>query len=113
MQWLWSLCSQAGFLAEADANGPPNPDTIEARRGERLAILTFRAEGRTWTFVRRSRGEERMDAAAARILRAMAILAWMPDFRAEELEPERFDYGPDPYAVYRAIRDKRGVEKVK
>ena len=33
--------------------------------------------------------------------------------RAEELAPERYDYGPDPYEFYRAIRDKRGVEKVK
>jgi hypothetical protein len=113
VQWLWSTCSQAGFLQEADANGPPNPDLLEARRGERLAVLTFRAEGRTWTFVRRARGEEPLDPAAARLLRSLAILAWMPDFRAEELAPERYDYGPDPYELYRAIREKRGVETVK
>ena len=28
------------------------------------------------------------------------------DLRAEQLRPERYDYGPDPYAAYRAIRDR-------
>lgn len=113
VQWLWASCGRTGFLREEDANGPPNPDLLRARRGERLVVLTFRADGRTWTFVRRSSGTEQMDPAAARLVRALAMLAWMPDLRAEELAPERFDYGPDPYALYRAIRDRRGVEKVK
>lgn len=113
VQWLWAACGRTGFLREEEANGPPNPDLLQVRRGERLVVLTFRADGRTWTFVRRSAGEEPMDPAAARLIRSLAMFAWMPDLRPEELAPERFDYGPDPYALYRAIRDRRGVEKVK
>jgi hypothetical protein len=54
-----------------------------------------------------------MDPAAARIVRALAILSWIPDYRPEDVAPERYDFGPDPYAVYREIRDRRGVSKVR
>lgn len=113
MQFLWSLCTQTGFAQERDANGPPNPDMLVARRGERLVILTLRADGRTWTYVRRAPGVDPMDPAAARIVRALAILSWIPDYRPEDVAPERYDFGPDPYAVYREIRDRRGVSKVR
>jgi len=113
MQFLWSLCTQTGFAEERDANGPPNPDLLAARRGERLVILTLRADGRTWSYVRRAPGTEPMDPAAARLVRALAILSWVPDYRPEDVAPERYDFGPDPYAVYREIRERRGVSKVR
>lgn len=104
VQFLWSLCSQFGFTDERNANGPPNPDMLQVPRGERLAVMTFRARGRTWTFVRRATDAQPFDAAAVRIIRTIAILSWLPDYRAEDIAPERYDFGPDPYAVYRAIR---------
>jgi len=106
MQYLWALCGDLGFGDEARANGPANPDTLRPAVGERLAILTIRAGGRTWSYVRRAIGEEPMDAAMARMVRTLAILAWLPDLRPEEVLPERYDFGPDPYAVYREIRER-------
>ena len=82
-------------------------------RGERVALITLRAEGRTWTWVRRAVGEESLDAAAVRVIRTLGVLSWVPDWRADDLLPERYDYGPDPYASYRAIREREGVQKVR
>ena len=104
VQFLWGLCAQYGFTDERSANGPPNPDMLRVPRGERLAIMTLRASGQTWTFVRRATDAQPFDAAAVRIIRTLAILSWLPDYRAEDIAPERYDFGPDPYAVYRAIR---------
>jgi hypothetical protein len=104
MQYLYALCGDLGFGDESRANGPANPDTLRPAVTERLAILTIRAGGRTWSYVRRALGEEPMDAAMARMVRTLAILAWLPDLRPDEVLPERYDFGPDPYAVYREIR---------
>lgn len=113
VQYLWGVCAQLGFTDADRANGPPNPDLVRAVRGERVALLTLRADGRTWTWVRRAVGDEELDAAAVRVIRALAVLSWLPDWRADDLLPERYDYGPDPYAAYRQIRDRQGVEKVR
>ena len=104
VQFVWALCDQLGFTDERNANGPPNPDMLQVPRGERLAVMTLRASGRTWTFVRRATDAQPFDAAAVRIVRTLAILSWLPDYRPEDIAPERYDFGPDPYAVYRAIR---------
>ena len=111
--FLWAMCSQLGFTDADRANGPANPDLLRAVRGERVALVTLRAEGRTWTWVRRAVGDETLDAAAVRVVRALAVMSWIPDWRADDLLPERYDYGPDPYAAYREIRAREGVQKVR
>lgn len=106
VEYVWSALRQAGFSDPSNANGPPNPDMLVVGRGERMAIVTLRAHGRVWTFVRRAVGSEPMDPAVARIVRTLAAMAWIPDLRPADLVPERYDYGPDPYAVYREIRER-------
>lgn len=107
LAYVWSVLRQTGFAREADANGPPNPDLLRVNPKERLAIITVRAEGHTWSFVRRTTGDQALDPAAARVIRTLAALAWIPDRRPSDLLPERYDYGPDPYAVYREIRERQ------
>lgn len=104
MAAVWATCRDLGFADTSLANGPANPDMLRVERGERVTILAFAAQGRRWCFVRRSLGDQPTDAAAARLVRLLAALAWMPDLTPEDIAPERYDYGPDPYAVYRAIR---------
>ncbi len=104
--FVWSAFQQTGFANPADANGPPNPDLLQVSAGERLVIITLRAHGKAWSYVRRSIGSEPIDPAAARVIRTLAALAWMPDLVPADLLPERYDYGPDPYAVYREIRER-------
>lgn len=113
VQLVWSRCAQFGFTNESNANGPANPDLMRAARGERLAIITLRAERRTWTYVRRAAGADPTDAAVARLIRLLALLSWMPDFRPEDLMPERYDFGPDPYAAYREIRARTAPLRVR
>ena len=107
LEYVWSVLRQTGFAREADANGPANPDLLRVNPKERLAIITVRAEGHTWNFVRRTTGDQALDPAAARVIRTLAALAWIPDRRPSDLLPERYDYGPDPYAVYREIRERQ------
>lgn len=107
VQYVWALCRDLGFTDVDAANGPPNPDLLRPARGERMTVLTLRGGGQTWTFVRRAVGKEEADPAVARVLRTLAILAWLPDRRPEQALPERYDFGPDPYAVYREIRQLR------
>ncbi len=101
---LWGLCRQTGFANPSLANGPANPDMLTVARGERMTIIVLQAEGRRWAFVRRSLGAEPTDPAAARLVRSLAALAWIPDYTPRDVAPERYDYGPDPYAVYRRAR---------
>lgn len=102
---LWDMCRQTGFADASLANGPANPDMLRVARGERLTIIALRANGTRWSFVRRTLAGQDSDPAAARIVRTLAALAWIPDLTAQDLAPDRYDYGPDPYAVYRAVRD--------
>ncbi|MBL9141729.1 MAG: hypothetical protein JNK53_07665 [Phycisphaerae bacterium] len=102
---LWEVCNQTEFTNLSLANGPANPDMLTVERDERLLILNFKANGVRWCFVRRTPADQPVDPGAARLVRTLAALAWIPDYTARDLAPERYDYGPDPYAVYRAIRD--------
>lgn len=102
---LWETCNQTGFADDSLANGPANPDMLSASRGERVAIIVLKANGKRWSFLRRSLDGDAMDPAAARMVRTLAALAWIPDYTEQDLTPERYDFGPDPYADYREIRD--------
>lgn len=107
---LWGMCRQIGFADPANANGPANPDMLHLERKERLIIIAINADGKRWSFVSRGGIDEPADPAAARLVRSLAALAWIPDFSPYQVAPERYDYGPDPYAAYRipsASREER------
>lgn len=101
---VWALCRQIGFADPSNANGPANPDMIRQARGERITIITLHANGQWWSYVRRALPDSKGDEASARLVRTLAALAWVPDFTPSDLQPDRYDYGPDPYAMYRTGR---------
>jgi hypothetical protein len=111
VQALWTLCRTLGFDDRSKANGPPNPDTLRVAAAERMTILTIRADGATWTWVRRALGDEAADPAVAKVVRTLAILAWIPDLTPDSTVPVRYDFGADPYEVYRRVRERRGTPK--
>lgn len=111
VQSVWALCRTLGFDERSKANGPPNPDTLRVAAAERMTILTIRADGATWTWVRRALGDEPADPAVAKVVRTLAILAWIPDLAPDSAVPVRYDFGADPYEVYREVRARRGTPK--
>jgi hypothetical protein len=44
-------------------------------------------------------------------VRTLAILAWIPDLTPDSTVPIRYDFGADPYEVYRRVRERRGTPK--
>jgi hypothetical protein len=104
---MWAMCTQTGFADASLANGPANSDMIRPEKGERIIIVDINANGRRWSFVRLSQGQQPVDAATAKLVRTLAALAWIPDYTFQEIAPERYDYGPDPYAPYRNVRAGR------
>jgi hypothetical protein len=111
VQAVWTLVRTLGFDDRSKANGPPNPDLLRVAATERMTILTVRADGATWTYVRRAVGAEPADPAAAKVVRTLAIMAWIPDLSPDSVVPVRYDYGDDPYEVYRQVRERRGTPK--
>lgn len=105
---MWSMCTQTGFADASLANGPGNPDMIRVAKGERVTIITMNARGKRWSFVRSCPADQPTDPAAAKLVRTLAALAWIPDYTVKDVAPERYDYGPDPYAAYRAVRAEEG-----
>jgi hypothetical protein len=105
---LWSMCTQTGFADAALANGPGNPDMIRVEKDERVTIICMNAHGKRWSFVRLGAASQPTDPAAAKLVRTLAALAWIPDYSASDVAPERYDYGPDPYAAYRAVKAEEG-----
>jgi hypothetical protein len=61
--------------------------------------------------VRRALGDEPADPAIAQVVRTLAILAWIPDLTPDSTVPIRYDFGADPYEVYRRVRERRGTPK--
>jgi len=45
------------------------------------------------------------------VVRTLAILAWIPDLTPDSTVPIRYDFGADPYEVYRRVRERRGTPK--
>ena len=127
---LWRDLEALG-LGEPDAgNHLGNPSLLKPSRREIVQVIELQREGRDWTIVHRfevpeptptdsdesssdDEGSSRpteVDAAVAaedpRIraaIRRIAALAWASDLPPDSVPrfPERYDFGPDPWARYR------------
>ena len=101
---LWALARQLGLADAASGEEPVNFGLIEAEKNELVYLLVFASQDDRWAFVRRQNVADPTDPSIATFVRAMAGLAWERDAVDAEthIEPLRYDFGPDPYARYRA-----------
>lgn len=113
---LWQTLTEYGFQAPEPGDERGNPALLDPADGEVVQVLTIRANGESWSIVRRftpamdkdgtlpSRGDATGEDPRLRaFLRRLLALAWASDLPPEGLfsVPERYDFGPDPWARYR------------
>jgi hypothetical protein len=99
---VWSLAQQLGFADPDNGSEPTNFTLIHPEPGEIVDLIRISGQGRRWEFVRTSSFNE-PDPASMQLMRLLSQLAWASDTRlsSESMPPVRYDYGPDPYAIYR------------
>ena len=113
---LWQTLSKYGFQVPETGDLRGNPALLDPEDGEVIQILTIQANGKSWSIVRRFTPEEDKDGKLATrgnapgedprmraFLRRLLALAWASDLPPENsfAVPERYDFGPDPWARYR------------
>ena len=114
---LWKRLEDLGFAEVTSANFDRNPNLLVPGPDEVIQILEIRRNGRDWMIVDRftvaedaDRGTNGPDGTLAAedprmraALRAIAALAWASDAPPDDTVrfPERYDFGPDPWARYR------------
>lgn len=102
---LWELMRQLGYADPANGEAPRNLGLITPDRREVVYLCEIAAEGDRWAFTRRQPADQAGDPSWERFVRALAALAWERDEALSEarIEPNRYDFGPDPYARYRNV----------
>jgi hypothetical protein len=101
---VWSLIRHLGLADETEAIRPINIDLLPPASEGVTYVVTIRADGDRWVFVRESSEGETLDPASVQLIRRLAELAWASDIPPEQVTimPRRYDLGPDPYERYRA-----------
>jgi hypothetical protein len=126
---LWLVLQQTGFApaaADEEARFGGNPALLSPGAKEILTIVRVATAGQTSTWIRRTPGlappppkdatpaqlaaaESAAEAALAdssiRVVRVLAGLAWRSELPPGDLAvlPIRYDYGPDPFAIFRPV----------
>ena len=103
MAGIWSMVRQLGFGDPAAGTAPVNFDLLRPPHDGTAYLIAFTAGEDRWAFHRPSDGDGGPDAASASLARRLARLAWATDLpeRPIAVIPQRYDFGPDPYARYR------------
>ena len=110
---VWSRIRQLGLTEPAFADPVRNFRKVWPPVEGRIYLFAFTAGGQYWNFTRKVDPGAELDPALLAFLRTMGSLAWAQDtdLLPVKVKPRRFDYGPDPYAVYRANQAELAAEK--
>tara|TARA_Y100000589_G_scaffold162151_1_gene154100 strand:+ start:1244 stop:2104 length:861 start_codon:yes stop_codon:yes gene_type:complete len=113
MEGVWSRIRQLGLTEPALADQVRNFRKVWPPVEGRIYLFAFTAGGQYWNFTRKVEPGEELDPALRSFLRTMGSLAWAQDTDTlpVRVKPRRYDYGPDPYAVYRANQIDIEAEK--
>lgn len=100
---LWSLARQIGFADPDNGSRTSSLHKLKPESNEVVYLIMFTGMDRRWEFVRRSDAAEAPDPASVQFVRKFAQYAWATDYTMEMtyILPQRYDFGPDPYARYR------------
>lgn len=110
---VWTLARQLGLADPDNGQLPGNDALIVAAPDQVVQVVNFLADGRAWRFVRRSAPDGALDPATSPFVRELAALAWVSDEPSVARRPAvvRYDFGPDPYAMYREPQGPREPRK--
>ncbi len=100
---IWSLSQQLGFADPVNGDVPTNFMSISPSSNEVVYLIAYTGSNHRWEFVRRTEPGNSDDPASVTLVRRLAMLAWADDQLSREMRllPNRYDFGPDPYARYR------------
>ena len=100
---IWSLSQQLGFADPVNGDVPTNFMSISPAPTEVVYLIAYTGSNHRWEFVRRTEPGDNADPASVTLVRRLARLAWANDQSSREMPllPNRYDFGPDPYARYR------------
>ena len=100
---IWSLSQQLGFADPVNGDVPTNFMSISPAPTEVVYLIAYTGSNKRWEFVRRTEPGDNADPASVTLVRRLAMLAWANDRSSREMPllPNRYDFGPDPYARYR------------
>ena len=104
VEGVWSRIRQLGLTEPALSDEVRNFRKVWPPVEGRIYLFAFTADTQYWNFTRKVEPGEELDPALRSFLRTMGSLAWAQDtdMLPVKVQPRRYDYGPDPYAVYRA-----------
>lgn len=104
MAALWAKARELGLVDESKADQVENFRRVVHPSSGHAYLVAFTADGDYWNFTRGVPEGERLDPALTEMIRELAMLAWADDGVDDRLraEPLRYDFGPDPWAAYRA-----------
>lgn len=97
---VWNLARECGYLDPASSSVDVWPQLVKPAPDEIVMLIWVRADQADWWYVRRCRTSGVPDAQVTRFVRAMCGLAWITDVPPDRILPQRYDFGPDPYAGF-------------
>ncbi len=103
MQLVWRTLKEVGLDVRAGAGDPGNDTLVEAPADRVVHLLNVGVAGDTWRILRLSSEDGSLPSDTTRMVRLLAELAWVPDeFPQRRAQAAvRYDFGPDPYAMFR------------
>jgi len=104
MEDLWNKVSRLGLANPAVADPVQNFRKVWEPWQGHIYLIAFTADGDYWNFTRKVDPEDSLDPALSSLLNDLAALSWADNVDGDRIamDPKRYDYGPDPYATYRA-----------
>lgn len=97
---VWGLARECGYLDPSASSIDVWPQMVRPGPDEIVFIIWLRADDVDWWYVRRCRVNSAPDPSEVRFVRAMCSLAWATDVPPDRVLPQRYDFGPDPYAGF-------------
>lgn len=98
---LWGLIVSSGLTEAGISNGAATA-RLHPTGGEATTMMTVAASGERFTI---ASDEVAVAAPLDTVVRRLGQLAWASDLdETRVIAPRRYDFGPDPYAVYRGVR---------
>ena len=103
MATLWTELRQLGFAEPAAADPNVNFATVAPGRNDIVTLLALTGDESRWIFTRSRSSDGEAEGAFRTLTDRLAALAWAPPALTGRrmIQPERYDFGPDPYERYR------------
>ena len=99
---VWVLMRHLDFIGEGE---PPTGPIRPPGTNEIVYVIEYTMNNDRRRIQKRNPSDKTMDGASTMLIRSLGALAWLRDAPMTDsaVAPIRYDYGPDPWARYRAI----------